>query len=567
MKYISNHSDHESFSSLTDFKSQLNINDIIKNERKESLQLLEMVIFISGISSNKEHLDLLEGCNENCISLYLSITEKYMQKYEMTQPDERSSVTRKMNDGYKANDELYKELDEKTNLVNNLTKAKCELEINYKEVCDKLKNIQISNESVNQLQEELIKEKTKSNRIQSEFEEYKIISESKYKEAEEKIKTLTFKFNLTNDKLLSSESKLESYKQLSSENERLKTKLKGLSLLKDKEDYIEQLQKDLEGKKKIIDVLVSDKENLNAKIIQLTSDISAEQDKVRKNQQIQRQLENDIEQLKVENKRIDDLLKKDTISRASILSAQNNNNDTKASTGINLGILGQENFESEIDELHTQIAELKIQVNKYKETITQITNEKNILQSEKDSLYFEKEKTSNELQRIELEKQKIEIEYEGKIKQLQTEILQYKTENSTITSSINDKTSSESTEISNLKSQLAKKDELIKALQNKLDNRSDSDDFINNLEDNDNIAKKEKNNTSEIEKITNELNTYKKNEDDLKLQITREHELISSSFYELALQFVRLKEANDVTSAQNQSKTWLELERRKNFPN
>ena len=562
MKYISNHNDHESFSSLTDFKSQLNINDIIKNERKESLQLLEMVIFISGISSNKEHLDLLEGCNENCISLYLSITEKYMQKYEMTQPDERSSVTRKTNDGYKANDELYRELDEKTNLVNNLTKAKCELEINYKEVCDKLKNIQISNESVNQLQEELIKEKTKSNKIKSEFEEYKIISESKYKEAEEKIKTLTFKFNLTNDKLLSSESKLESYKQLSTENERLRTKLKGLSLLKDKEDYIEQLQKDLEGKKKIIDVLVSDKENLNAKIIQLTSDISSEQDKVRKNQQIQRELENEIEQLKLENKRIDDLLKKDTMSRASILSAQNNNNDMKASTGINLGILGQENFESEIDELHTQIAELKIQVNKYKETITQITNEKNVLQSEKDSLYFEKEKISNELQKIELEKQKIEIDYEGKVKQLQTEMLQYKTESSTIASSIN-----ESTEIPNLKSQLAKKDELIKALQNKLDNRSDSDDFINNLEDNDNIPKKDKHNTSEIEKITNELNTYKKNEDDLKLQITREHELISSSFYELALQFVRLFEANDMTSAQNQSKTWLELERRKNFPN
>ena len=256
------------------------------------------------------------------------------------------------------------------------------------------------------------------------------------------------------------------------------------------------------------------------------------------------------------------MLKKDTMSRASILSAQNNNNDMKASTGINLGILGQENFESEIDELHTQIAELKIQVNKYKETITQITNEKNVLQSEKDSLYFEKEKISNELQKIELEKQKIEIDYEGKVKQLQTEMLQYKTESSTIASSIN-----ESTEISNLKSQLAKKDELIKALQNKLDNRSDSDDFINNLEDNDNIPKKDKHNTSEIEKITNELNTYKKNEDDLKLQITREHELISSSFYELALQFVRLKEANDMTSAQNQSKTWLELERRKNFPN
>ena len=38
----------------------------------------------------------------------------------------------------------------------------------------------------------------------------------------------------------------------------------------------------------LISGYINDKENLNAKIIQLTSDISSEQDKVRKNQQIQR---------------------------------------------------------------------------------------------------------------------------------------------------------------------------------------------------------------------------------------------------------------------------------------
>lgn len=564
--YLSNHQEKTNFSPLCDFKSQININDIIKNEKKQSIVLLEMIIFISSISSNKEHLDLLENCNEQCISLYLSITEKYMQKYEGNDDfnNQRYSITKsKIGESFnKINDELYKELDEKTNKINQLTKSQYELEIKYKEALEQLQNFQVKTESISQLQDEIIMEKGKSGKIQNEFDEFKIKTESQRKEAEEKIKALTFKLNMSNDKLISAESKLESYKELNAENDRLKKKLKGLNLLKEKEEYIEQLLKEIESKKRIIEGLSKDKDDLNNKVMKLTQDICSEKDKERLIQIKIENLQNEIDDLKKENGKLDNLLKKEASRNSFISSAPN---DLKSS-GINLGLLGQENLENEIDELNQKISDLQFQVKKYKETIEKINIEKNACQSEKDSIYFEKEKVLNDIHNIELEKQRMELEYESKIKQLQTEILHYKTESQS-SSKNNSNNFIESTEIANLKTQIQKQNELIKALQSKLESNSDSEDFMNNLEDNDGLIKKKDKrlNDSQIQKLNIELDACKKNEEDLKTQITREHELISSSFYELALQFVRLKEEMN-TKIQSSSKTWLEIERRKNFP-
>ena len=64
------------------------------------------------------------------------------------------------------------------------------------------------------------------------------------------------------------------------------------------------------------------------------------------------------------------------------------------------------------------------------------------------------------------------------------------------------------------------------------------------------------------------MNKYIKENNELKNRIIKEHELISSSFYELALQFMRLS-SNENESDNNRSsrkKTWLEIERQKNFP-
>jgi hypothetical protein len=71
----------------------------------------------------------------------------------------------------------------------------------------------------------------------------------------------------------------------------------------------------------------------------------------------------------------------------------------------------------------------------------------------------------------------------------------------------------------------------------------------------------------DIIKRSEDLEFYKRSYEEQKNRVNREHELISSSLYELALQFMSLKnelqkKVNSTTSA----KTWLESERTKNFP-
>ena len=70
MKYLLKHPKSTTFNSQTDFKSLLNINDIIQKDKNQLILLAEMIIFISSISSNKESLDNLENCDNDLIALY-----------------------------------------------------------------------------------------------------------------------------------------------------------------------------------------------------------------------------------------------------------------------------------------------------------------------------------------------------------------------------------------------------------------------------------------------------------------------------------------------------------------
>ena len=72
-----------------------------------------------------------------------------------------------------------------------------------------------------------------------------------------------------------------------------------------------------------------------------------------------------------------------------------------------------------------------------------------------------------------------------------------------------------------------------------------------------------------IQKKLDELNTENEK---LKNNAIKEHELISSSMFELAIQFYNLKkEMNEIKTREendndNEGLSWIEIERRKNFP-
>ena len=113
-----------------------------------------MIIYISSLSSNKEHLDYLENSTEQNLSLYLSITDKYSNKDDNYDELRYSSThVKRQTDGIinfnlhnsisssKVNiDDLYKEIDEKTNKINTLNKDPVEKEPDNKKMAEEVTN-------------------------------------------------------------------------------------------------------------------------------------------------------------------------------------------------------------------------------------------------------------------------------------------------------------------------------------------------------------------------------------------------------------------------------------------
>ena len=305
----------------------------------------------------------------------------------------------------------------------------------------------------------------------------------------------------------------------------------------------------MEQTTQLIETITKDKENLNAKNGKLIQDVYELKEESRKKNITIKSLEKLNEELQKENKRIDNILKENEmkVSKPNLDVSQDL---YKKGTGFTLSELNKvsdnQNYEKEINEL-------KQELETYKDCLNTMNSEKDKLTNEKDKIYFEKEKCLNELQQLKLEKQKNDMENENKIKKLQDDISLFKTTgnlSTDITSNLNNQD-----EVSSLKNQILRQQEIIEALKSRIDNE---DDIFNNS--------KEENKNNE----NDEINKYIKENNELRNRIIKEHELISSSFYELALQFMRLKASeNESDSNSNRSsrkKTWLEIERQKNFP-
>ena len=549
MKYLLKHPKSTTFNSKTDFKSILNINDILQKDKNQLILLAEMIIFISSISSNRESLDNLENCDNDLIALYLNIKEKYTKQNE----DYYSTIDNNNEEG--KNDEntlqqisdLNKEIDNKNEKINNLIKLNNELDSKYKDAVLQIERLKENEENNSSLKEDLMNEQVKNSNLTNELNELKYENDSLKKKLEEEKKSLTFKLNYTQEKLLSAEDKLENFKSLKSENDRLKSKLKEFSLLKDKEIIINEKDKKIESLNKLIETITKDKEILNAKNGKLIQDVYELKEESRKKNNTIKSLEKLNEELKKENKRIDNILKENEM-RFSKPSLDVSEDLNKKGTGFTLSELNKvsdnQNYEKELNEL-------KQEVETYKECLNTINSEKDKLINEKEKIYFEKEKCLNDLQQLKLEKQKNDMDNENKIKKLQDEISLFKTTgnfSTDLSSNLNNQD-----EVSSLKNQIIRQQEIIEALKSRIDNE---DDIFNNS--------KEENKNNE----NDEVNKYIKENNELKNRIIKEHELISSSFYELALQFMRLS-SNENESDNNRSsrkKTWLEIERQKNFP-
>ncbi len=113
-----------------------------------------------------------------------------------------------------------------------------------------------------------------------------------------------------------------------------------------------------------------------------------------------------------------------------------------------------------------------------------------------------------------------------------------------------------------LKSILAQKDDQMKSLFNKINSlEGEGNSLSQNMQDS--VDKF----NQDILKRSEDLEFYKRSYEEQKNRVNREHELISSSLYELALQFMSLKtELQKKVTNSSSNKNWLENERNKNFP-
>lgn len=113
-----------------------------------------------------------------------------------------------------------------------------------------------------------------------------------------------------------------------------------------------------------------------------------------------------------------------------------------------------------------------------------------------------------------------------------------------------------------LKSILAQKDDQMKSLLNKINSlEGEGNSLSQNMQDS--VDKF----NQDILKRSEDLEFYKRSYEEQKNRVNREHELISSSLYELALQFMSLKtELQKKVTNSSSNKNWLENERNKNFP-
>ena len=84
-KYLKASPEQFNFTSKVAFEQNIDISSLLNGDKTQEILVCEMAIFLSSISTNKDAFNSLENCNETCLSLYISITEKYSKKYGLSE--------------------------------------------------------------------------------------------------------------------------------------------------------------------------------------------------------------------------------------------------------------------------------------------------------------------------------------------------------------------------------------------------------------------------------------------------------------------------------------------------
>ena len=553
LAHLKNVTDKE-FLAQEDLINQQILNDSLNNEIKE-LKLTNTNIKAEYESKIKALNYKLTVSNEKIVEVQLE-SDKYKSYMKENQRlKEKINLLNSYKDTDKKIAEFEKIINGKNDLIQELTKEKNKIQD---------KNISLIKE-LSQLKQDLFNMENKTLALENELRKTKnenqemklgqreIKSKNKNKKEENKEINLSQALLEEDDlnieekddykqKYLDIKDELDMYKNivnpLTEEKDKLENEIKELKEIIEKmggNKHLEKLMKEgNDNQDKEINALkqkISEQNNISEELRKIVDNKEKKNDQYKKNlSELQEQLDtyknavgllteekgehiNEIQRLKEMNKKLEQELSFNNSTNNQEISMNNNidNNNSKKYS---------ENAEKEIKELKDKITERDGLI----ETLQGIiSGEKNINEIKKDGNEY-KEKYNK------LKEEKDEIEKKMKLNEDNNKKLEE--------------------ELNSIKN----KNKLLNKELNELKNKNI---IFNEESERDDILKKK------LEELNNE-------NENIKYKTNIEHQLISSSMFELAIQYFKLKkELEDIKNMENSGESnlsWLEIERKKNFP-
>ena len=700
------------FTSNADFSICLKIDSIIKCDKDQAILLGEMILFLSSISKNRESFEKLDQCTTQSLSLYISIQEKYTTKFS---GEDSKSIDYNVNgdendldngehdnenDNINASilcEKLKKEIKDKNKTILQLQSNYEELENKYNSSSQELARIKYMNDTEYTAKEDLINQQILNNSLKNEIKELKITKDNIINEYESKLKTLNYKLNISNEKIITLETENEKYKNYALENDKLKEKIKSLNSYKETDKKLLECEKIINGKNDLIQELTKEKNLIQDKNISLMKELSQLKQEMNNKENKKMTVENELRKIKNEYQE----LKQSEKNLNRIIQNKNDNKGFILSEALLES--GEINSQEDKEDYKQKYLDAIEEMETYKNIIMPLTEEKEKLENENKTQkeiieklggteYLQKlnnpeegtnkeisalkqkiseqNNVSEELRKILDNKDKESDEYKKnlgeiteqletyknavsllteekgeymnecqqlkeKIQNLENELSQNKNTDSSLTNNTTNNTIDNSKEINELKEKISERDGLIETLQgiisgdkdisvlktdgidykekyNKINvEKNEMEKKMNEFKKDKDILEKnsklyeEKNKKLEEEiadyknnnlKLSNDNNKLNKEINDLKNKMIndkdskamqkkfdeinaeneniknrtiKEHELISSSMFELAIQLFSLKKEMDEiknNEINNNGLSWIEIERRKNFP-
>ena len=384
--YITFHPDRVYFTPEADFASRLKIDGIIKCQKDQAILIGEMILFLSGISKNRESIERLDDCTDQSVMIYFNIQQKYSTKFnnddENDENIEGEDNNNKDKDIENQNiqitllcDKLKNEIQDKNRTILELQSHYDELENKYNLNNKELTNLKNATDAEFLAKEDLINQQILNDSLNNEIKELKLTNNNIKNEYESKIKALNYKLNVSNEKIVEVQLETEKYKSYVKENQRLKEKINLLNSYKDTDKKISELEKIINGKNDLIQELTKEKNKIQDKNISLIQELS--------------QLKQDIFNLENKNLSLDNELRKIKNENQEIKLNQNIKNKNKKekkddNNEINLSqaLLENDSNEEEEEDYKQKYLDMKDEMEMYKNIVNPLTEEKDKLETE-----------------------------------------------------------------------------------------------------------------------------------------------------------------------------------------